>query len=138
MDRSRSRRREAARGFTLLEVIIAVTIVAILATLIVPRLTRYIGQAKDRRARADAATLAQQVELYMTTFGISRLPDDFALDVLADGDDPLLKNREQLKDPWGRPFEIRIPGVINRDFDIRSAGDDGQFETADDVVNGQA
>ena len=53
MDRSRSRRREAARGFTLLEVIIAVTIVAILATLIVPRLTRYIGQAKDRRASGD-------------------------------------------------------------------------------------
>lgn len=124
------------RGFTLLEIIIAVTIVAILAAVIVPRLTGFIGQAKNDRAKADAATLAKQVELYMTKFGVSRLPNGFALDVLAEGDDPMLRNRKQLLDPWNHPFEIRVPGVANVDFDIISVGEDGELGTPDDIIGG--
>lgn len=130
-------RRSVRHGFTLLEIIIAVTIVAILAAVIVPRLTGFIGKAKNDRAKADAATLAKQVELYMTKFGFSRVPADFVLEVLVEGDDPLLRNRNQLLDPWGRPFEIRIPGTQNiHDFDIVSAGEDGEFGTSDDIIGG--
>lgn len=129
--------RRKASGFTLLEIVIAVTIVAILAAVIVPRLTGFIGQAKNDRAKADAATLAQQVELYMTKFHLSTLPADFALDVLAEGEPPMLKNRKQLLDPWGRPFAIRVPGTVNYDYDIISFGEDGEGGTPDDVVNGQ-
>jgi len=130
--------RRSERGFTLLEIVIAVTIVAILAAVIVPRLTGYIGQAKNDRAKADASTLAQQVELYMTKFHISTLPADFALDLLAEGDPPMLRNRKQLLDPWGRPFQIRVPGVVNYDYDIISFGEDGEGGTPDDIVNGQS
>ena len=38
------------RGFSLLEVIIAVTIVALLATLVVPRLTRFLAGANEDKA----------------------------------------------------------------------------------------
>ncbi len=135
MNRPRTLRRRRA-GFTLLEIIIAVTIVAILAAVIVPRLTGFIGKAKKDRAKADAATLAKQVELYMTKYGISKLSNGFSLDVLAEGDDPMLRNRNQLKDPWERPFEIRIPGTVNVDFDIVSVGEDGELGTPDDIVGG--
>ncbi|MBX3354729.1 MAG: type II secretion system protein GspG [Phycisphaeraceae bacterium] len=131
------RRALRRRAFTLLEIIIAVTIVAILAALIVPRLTGFIGQAKNDRAKADAATLAQQVELYMTKNHLSTVPSDFSLEVLAEGEPPMLRNRKQLLDPWGRPFTIRVPGVVNYDFDIVSAGEDGELGTPDDIVNGQ-
>jgi len=135
--RLQSGRSSARAGFTLLEIVIAVTIVAILAAVIVPRLTGFIGQAKSDRAKADASALAQTVELYMTKFHMSTLPSDFELDVLADGEPPMLKNRKQLNDPWGRPFAITIPGVANYDFDIVSYGEDGEAGTTDDIVNGQ-
>ena len=125
------------QGFTLLEIVIAVTIVAIMAAVIVPRLTGYLGEAKSNRAKADASALAQQVELYMTKYQVSTLPSDFSLEILAEGEPPMLKNRKQLNDPWGRPFIIRIPGVANYDYDILSYGEDGEAGTPDDVVNGQ-
>lgn len=131
------RRPHRPRGFTLLEIVIAVTIVAIIAAAIAPRFIDYIGQAKNSRAKADAATLAKQVELYMTKHHMSTLPADFTLDVLADGDPPMLKNRKQLLDPWGRPFAIVIPGRVNYDFDIVSYGEDGEAGSADDIINGQ-
>jgi len=127
------RRHRRRHGFTLLEIVIAVTIVAILAAVIVPRLTGYIGKAKTDRAKADTATLAKQVELYLTKFGFSTVPSDFSLDTLAEGEDPMLRNRAQLLDPWGRPFEIRVPGKKNFDFDIICAGEDGEFGTKDDI-----
>ena len=47
---------------------------------------------------------------------------------------------EQLKDPWGNPYEYRSPGEINEDtYDLWSRGpdgkDDGGKEGSDDVVN---
>lgn len=129
--------RRRHRGFTLLEIVIAVTIVAIIAAAIAPRFIDYIGDAKNKRAKADASTLAKQVELYMTKYQMSTLPVDFSLDVLAEGDPPMLKNRKQLLDPWGRPFAILIPGRANYDFDVVSFGEDGESGSPDDLVNGQ-
>jgi general secretion pathway protein G len=123
---SETRRCRRRRGFSLIEVIVAVTIIAILAALVAPRLTRFLGQAKEKKAYADVTSLAQQVRLYMTEQGMSRLPVDFSLEMLLAGPDPYLDNREQLIDPWGNPYAIIIPGEFNIDFDIVSYGADGQ------------
>jgi general secretion pathway protein G len=39
---------------------------------------------------------------------------------------PYLDNRENLLDPWGKPFLLVVPGKKNVDFDIVSYGADGQ------------
>ena len=134
--RSNSKR----RAFSLIEVIVAVTIVAIMAAIFVPRLTKFIGSAKDKRAKTEAASLAQQVRLYMTEAGMSRCPEDFELDILTEGDDPYLDNKKALLDPWGHPYIIIVPGEINKDFDLISYGADGQpggDGENKDIVNGQ-
>jgi general secretion pathway protein G len=133
------RRFHARRAFTLLEVIIAVTIVALLATILVPNVTRWLGVAKGRKAEADVNSLAQQVRLYMTEKGMSRLSEDFELDMLCQGEDPIISNPNSLNDPWGHRYVVIVPPSVNRDFDVMSYGADGQpggEGDARDIVNG--
>lgn len=120
-------RRPAARrrAFSLVELIVAVTIMAILAALVVPRVNQWVGFTKSKTARADAETIANQVRMHMTAKGMSSLPDDFELVELTEGDGALL-NANQIIDPWGNPYQIRIPGEVNIDFDVYSFGADGQ------------
>ena len=135
--RSHQLRKTARRGFTLLEVIIAVTIVALLAALVVPRLTKFLSQAHEDKAVAEVNTLATQVRLYITTETTGTLDRDFTLEVLLEGDDPYLDNENQLIDPWGNPYDIRVPGDVNRDFDVFSLGLDGEV-SQDDIIHGSA
>lgn len=121
----RPRRFSSRRAFSLVELIVAVTIMAILAALVVPRVTHYIGFTKGKTARADAETISNQVRMYMTTKGMSTLPSDFDLVELTEGDTAVL-NKNQLLDPWGNPYQIRVPGEVNLDFDVYSFGADGQ------------
>ena len=129
--------RRARRAFTLLEVIIAVTIVALLAALVVPRLTKFLASAHEDKAIAEVNTLANQVRLYITTETTGTLNNDFMLENLLDGDDPYLENANQLIDPWGNEYELRIPGEVNRDFDVISLGAD-QEPSDDDIVHGSS
>lgn len=135
--RSHQLRKTARRGFTLLEVIIAVTIVALLAALVVPRLTKFLSQAHEDKAVAEVNTLATQVRLYITTETTGTLDPDFTLEMLLEGDDPYLDNENQLIDPWGNPYDINVPGDVNRDFDVFSLGADGEV-SQDDIFHGSA
>jgi general secretion pathway protein G len=119
-------RRVARRAFTLLEVIVAVTIVALLATLVVPRLFGQVGKAKTRLATNQAATLAQTVRIYLNDTGLSKPSQDFDLTMLRTSADPYLENDDDLVDPWGNQYVIIIPGQKNIDFDIVSYGADGE------------
>lgn len=125
IDRLRRPTRHARRAFSLVELIVAVTIMAILAALVVPRVSQWIGFTKSKTARADAETISNQVRMYMTAQGMSTLPSDFELVELTEGDGALL-NKNQVMDPWNNPYQIRIPGEINLDFDVYSFGADGQ------------
>ena len=125
------------RGFSLLEVIIAVTIVALLATLVVPRLTRFLAGANEDKAVAEVNSLANAVRLYITQNTTGNIDDDFTLEVLLDGDDPYLENSADLIDPWGTPYEIIIPGEQNIEFDVMSYGPDKKFGGEDDIIHGK-
>lgn len=114
----------ARRGFSLLEVLVAVTIIAILAALVVPKVYNQVFKAKVTRAKADATAVANALKIYLTQNGMRTLPSDFELEALADGADPVLE-KAGLRDPWGNPWGLRVPGT-DRDFDVVSYGADGQ------------
>lgn len=125
-------KRRNARGFTIIEVIVIITIMGIIAAVVVPRLFGRIGQSRQARALADANTIASQVEAFMIDVG--KLPDSTNLEFLrvepsgmgGTWRGPYLRNDEALIDPWGNPFVLRVPGEKNTDFDIVSYGADGQ------------
>ena len=77
--RPRRARRDDRRAFTLLEVIVVVTIIALLATLVAPRLLSQVGKAKKSTAQAKASTVAEAVNLYLLDMGLSAPGDNFDL-----------------------------------------------------------
>lgn len=121
----RASRRQIRRAFTLIEIIVVVTIIALLATMVAPRLWTNIAKTKQRIAQAEVKEIAKQVRLYCMDRGLSRPPGDFSLDWLLDPNDQYLSKTEDLMDPWDRPYFFESPGQRNPDFDIFSFGADG-------------
>jgi general secretion pathway protein G len=118
-------RTRARSAFTLIEMIVVVTIIALLAALIVPRIWTRVGQAKTTVAKQKATEIAKQLQLYLVDNSLSSVPEDLDLAVLASGSSPYLRMKD-LNDPWGKPFVLMVPGEQNPDFDVVSYGLDGQ------------
>ena len=123
-------RSHAALGFTLIEMIVVVIIIAVLATAIGPALFKRIGLSKTSVAMNNANAVASAINIYQMDNGA--LPDPANLGALCarptspDSKGPWLDNCDMLKDPWGRAFELVVPGKKNVNFDVRSLGADGQ------------
>jgi general secretion pathway protein G len=130
------------RGITLFELMIAVTVVALLGSFAIPAYTAYVERARVGRAVGDIGTLSLQ--LYRWQSATLRFPDTLAE-----------ANLDGRVDPWGRGYQyLNIatsnPGQrrrdknlvpINTDFDLYSIGKDGDTVTPltakaslDDVV----
>jgi general secretion pathway protein G len=129
--------RQLRRGFSLIEVIVAVTIIAIFAGLVAPQLLKRLSGAKQDQARTEANAIASQVKIYLTNRQESKLAADFQLDNLVP---EYLESTDDLLDPWGNRYLI-LEGTNGRDFDIVSYGADGtpggEGENAD-ITHGKA
>lgn len=130
------------RGFTLLELVLALALAALLVGVAVPGYTSFVNRARNDRATGEIAALAAQLYRYQTNRG------DFPATLAEAGLDGRL-------DPWGNPYQyLRIAGAnpgdlrrdrnlnpLNTDFDLYSKGRDGTSVTAltaaksqDDIV----
>ena len=122
------KRHQAAHGFTLLELMVVLAILALLGGLVGPKVLDYLGKAKSRTA------IVQIAELEKTL-------DNFKLDVgryptTEEGLDALVKRpasanlwsgpyiKEVPKDPWNNPYKYANPGA-GGGVEILSLGADG-------------
>ena len=103
-------------GFTLLELLVVLSIIALLATVAGPQVFRYIGKARTETAKAQISAISTALELYALD-NSSFPPQQIGLAGLmqpppgANGwKGPYLKNAAGLVDPWGRPYHYRFPG----------------------------
>jgi general secretion pathway protein G len=134
--RRRAHRRNGA--FTLIELLLVMVIIAILATILVPKVVGRLKQANETKAKADLATLKQSVTAFYLDNG--RYPTTSeGLDALINkpSDTPhwekTLDKTSIPDDPWGKKYIYRCPGSNGNDFDLLSSGADGQEGTADDI-----
>lgn len=123
------RRREA--GFTLVELLVMLSILALLAGLVGPRVLGYIGSSKAKTAKIQIESMSAALQLYRidvgryptTSEGLRALiqPSGSA----SSWNGPYLAKRELPRDPWGHEYQYRSPGQ-GGDFDIISLGADNQ------------
>ena len=122
----------AARGFTLIEIMVVVAILGILAALVVPKIMGRPDEARIVAAKQDIAAIKQALNLYR--LDNMRYPTtEQGLQALVERptSGPIPANwksggyLERLpKDPWGAPYQYLSPGVRG-EADIFSLGADG-------------
>ncbi|HEY6205630.1 MAG TPA: type II secretion system major pseudopilin GspG [Chthoniobacterales bacterium] len=133
------RLKEHRSAFTLLEIMIVVSIIVILLGLAISRIGNPTGFAKSTAVRADIQSIGTQLMQYEAMNGFYPTTEQGiqALVTRADSD-PRPTRWYQLfkdvpKDPWGTPYIYRCPGIKNPDkYDLYSAGPDRLPDTADD------
>ena len=126
----------ARSGFTLIELMVVLVIIATLAAVIAPAVFRNVGDSKTTAARS-------QIEMFAMALGAYRLDNDGfpateqGLEALrsspTNGDAPRrwrgpYVSKVLAPDPWGRAWIYVSPGRANPEsFDVYSFGRDGKI-----------
>lgn len=130
MKLSNSTKRHKQSGFTLIELMVVVVILAILAGFVVPKLMDRPDEARIVKAKQDIQAISSALQLYK--LDNYQFPStDQGLDALVQkpSGDPEPKNWKPLldqlpNDPWGNAYLYLSPGE-NGDFDLFTYGADG-------------
>lgn len=125
------RRRRQQAGLTLIEMLVVVTIIAVFAAVVGPKVLQRADVAKKTAVR-------QQINSFNTALGAYKLDTSLfpsneqglnALRVKPEGvngwQGPYLP-QEVPTDPWNRPYVYKYPGEHGDEPDIMSYGADGQ------------
>jgi len=116
------------KGFSLVELITVMGIIAVLATMSIPAYNSYINEAKNSHAIGDIRTLSTDISAYYIDRG--NYPTDLSV-----------INRGGFKDPWKNAYVYKQSstlmdkdnfGKLNSDYDICSTGSTGNG-TVEDV-----
>ncbi len=122
-----------ARGFTLIEIMVVVVILAILGTLVAPQILGRIDEARVTKARNDLRLYESALDLYrMDNFKYPTTEQGLQA-LVTKPNDPNLKNyrpegyvKQLQKDPWGHDYVYVSPGSNGQPYDLLSYGADGQ------------
>lgn len=133
-------------GFSLVEILIVIALIAILATVAIGNLGGIFGGQQEKIAQQ---VVNQGMKLGLTAYklDVGNYPSSeeglLALLKSPAGKEsrwkgPYLEETQVPLDPWGQPYQYRFPGSRNisgsRGYDIWSLGPDGT-ESADDIGN---
>ena len=142
----RANRACAARhkaGFTLVEMLVVLTIIALILGLVGPRVLNYLGESRTKAAKLQIESFGSALDLFYLDAG--RYPTaSEGLNALVQRptgaeiwNGPYVKGGKVPSDPWGNPYQYRSP-VESAPYEIVSYGSDGREGgegTAADISN---
>jgi general secretion pathway protein G len=143
--RHRRSSRAGEHGFTLVEILVVITIIGLIMALVAPRVLNYLSEAKVKAAKIQIESISSTLDLYYLDTGqYPSTSEGLAALVQRPGgvegwNGPYLKGGFVPDDPWGHPYVYRAPGEHGA-YDIISYGSDGQeggTGTAADVTSWQ-
>jgi len=125
--------RSRQRGFTLIEIMVVVIVIALMGAMIAPTLFKKVEQAEKTRVAQDLRTIESALKFYRLD-NYSYPTQALGLEALVTqpgGQDrwngPYLEKLP--KDPWGRFYRYANPGSHGREIEVYTLG-------ADDVEGG--
>jgi general secretion pathway protein G len=125
--------RQRQSGFTLVEIMVVVVILAVLGALVVPKLIENVDRARVARAQSDIRAVQTALDLYRldnfkyptTEQGLQALvkqPNDPSItNYRAEGYLPAMP-----KDPWNNPYQYASPGADGKPYEVLTFGRDGK------------
>jgi general secretion pathway protein G len=135
-DNAQSQRRDNSKrtgehGYTLVEILVVLTIISLLMALVGPRVLNYLSDSKVKTARIQIEGFSSALDLYYLDNG--RYPSAneglVALvkkpDAASTWNGPYLKGNAVPNDPWGRAYVYVSPGQ-HGPYDITSLGPEGR------------
>lgn len=131
---SRSQSRRASQGFSLLELLVAMMIIAVLGTLGFSQYRKHSAQARYLKAQDDLKIVAEGLDQYYLKH--FRYPDFGSFDAMIEANSPLVKESliktgMSVQDPWGQPYE----GKSTREsYELKFVGDPANPEDAGPVT----
>lgn len=135
--------KKTQNGFTLLEIMLVVTIIGLLLTAAIFGFRGNVEYSRRVRVQGDIQGITTQLKLYESMNGFYPTTDQGLRALVAPPDtDPRPARWLQLfdkipKDPWQSDYIYRCPGLKNSaGFDLYSAGPDRKPDTADDDWGG--
>ena len=118
------------QGFTLIEILVVIAMIALLASLVAPKLFNKLGSAKTKTAKVQIQMVETALDAFRLDFG--RYPTESeGITILwikpenqIQWDGPYLPKPLKL-DPWGHPYVYKSPAGEHH-FDFISYGADGR------------
>jgi general secretion pathway protein G len=127
------RRALRARGFTLIEIMVVVVILAILGSLVAPQILSRIDEARVVKAKQDLRLYESALDLYKMDNYKYPTTDQGLESLVVKPNDPNIKNwrpdgyvKQLVKDPWGNDYVYVSPGTNGAPYDLFTLGADHQ------------
>ena len=125
------RRRSSQAGVTLIEMLVVVTIIALFAALVAPRMFKQADKAKQTQAKAQINSFITALGQYKLDTGIFPATEQGLQAVRVKPENANQWNGPYLpqeipNDPWGHAYLYKFPGDHGDEPDLISLGADGQ------------
>ncbi len=122
--------RDGEAGFTLIEMLVVITIIGLIVGLVGPRVLNYLSESKMKTAKIQIEGLSAALDLYYLDNGRYPAANEGLTALVqrpgssSSWNGPYLKTSYVPVDPWGHPYVYKVPGD-HSPYEIDSYGSAG-------------